>query len=74
MLGLETLFDCHDGARKSRKSGCCDCAAEALKLRTAATGAHAFCTLCGDGSALRHLLDTFMVMIGVGGRGCCGVS
>jgi hypothetical protein len=72
MLECVGLFDCHDGARKSRNNGWCDCAVEALKLRTAATGAHALYALCGEGKDLRHLLETFIVVkvIGVGCR--CG--
>jgi hypothetical protein len=73
MLKFVGLLDCHDGARKSKNSGCCDCTLDALKLRTAATGAHVLYARCGEGSALRHLLVTFIVvaMIGVGcGCGC----
>lgn len=60
-LELDDLADCHDGARKSRNSGCCDCMFEVLKLRDATAGAHALCAFCGRGRALRHLLETFIV-------------
>jgi hypothetical protein len=61
-LELGDFEGCHDGARKSRCSGCCDCVIVVLKLRDARAGAHALCVVCGVGSALRHLLETFIVV------------
>lgn len=62
---LGDLEDCHDGARKSRNSGCCDCM-DVLKLREAMAGAHALCAFCGWCSALRYVLEIFIVFDIVG--------
>jgi hypothetical protein len=52
---------CHDGARKSRNNGCCDCMFEVLKLRYAVAGAHAMCALREE-SAFRHLFEMLIVV------------
>jgi hypothetical protein len=54
--------DCQDGARKSRNNGCCAWVLEVVKLRDEAAGAHARCVFLGVESALRHLLETFIVV------------
>jgi hypothetical protein len=82
MLEFVGLCDCHDGARKSKNNCWCDCTPDVLKLRTAAVGAHALCRLYGEGNALRHLLETFIVVIiigvvGIGGcvsKGACSLD
>ena len=48
---------CHDGARKSRNSGCCAWVFEVVKLRYEAAGAHERCTFFELGSTRRHLLE-----------------
>lgn len=44
-----------------------------LRLRAAVVGAQTFCVLCGEGSALKHLRETFIAvdMVGVFEEGCC---
>jgi hypothetical protein len=59
---LGDFADCQDGARKSRNSGCCAWVLEVVKLRDEAAGAHARCVFLGVESALRHLLETFIVV------------
>lgn len=54
---LGDFADCHDGARKSRNSGCCAWVFEVLKLRYEAAGAHDRCAFFGLDSARRHLLE-----------------
>jgi hypothetical protein len=70
---LGDLGDCHDGARKSRNSGCCGCVVDVLKVRLDAAGAHARCAFVGVESARRHLLDAFIVvdMITMVRSWCC---
>ena len=72
-LELGDMGDCHDGARKSRNSGCCGCVVDVLKVRGAVAGAHAFCAFFGVESARRHLLEAFIVvdMINMARSWCC---
>ena len=66
---LGDLADCHDGARKSRNSGCCAWVFEVLKLRYEAAGAHDRCAFFVVERALRHLLEAAIVVDMV--RGVC---
>ena len=59
---LGDFADCHNGARKSRNSGCCAWVFEVLKLRYVAAGTHARCVFCGVERALRHLLEAVIVV------------
>ena len=59
---LGDFADRHDGARKSRNSGCCAWVLEVLKLRYEAAGAHARCALFEVERALRHLLGAVIVV------------
>ena len=59
---LGDLADCHDGARKSRNSGCCAWVFEVLKLRYVAASAHDRCAFFKVESALRHLLEAVIVV------------
>lgn len=59
---LGDFADCHDGARKSRNSGCCAWVFEVLKLRYVAAGAHARCVFFEVERALRHLLEAVIVV------------
>jgi hypothetical protein len=70
---LGALGDCHDGARKSRNSGCCGCVFVVLKVRLDAAGAHALCAFFDVERARRHLFEAFIVvdMIRVVCRCCC---
>lgn len=70
---LGDFADCHDGARKSRNSGCCAWVFEVLKLRHEAAGAHGRCAFFELESARRHLLEAVIVvdMICVVCVGCC---
>jgi hypothetical protein len=57
---LGDFADCHDGARKSRNSGCCAWVFEVLKLRYEAAGAHDRCAFFEVESALKHLLEAII--------------
>lgn len=71
-VALGDFAECHDGARKSRNSGCCAWVLEVLKLRYEAAGAHALCAFFDVGSALRHLLEAVIVVdMLVWCIGCC---
>ena len=59
---LGDFADCHDGARKSRNSGCCAWVFEVLKLRYEAAGAHDRCAFFVVERALRHLLEAAIVV------------
>ena len=59
---LGDFADCHDGARKSRNSGCCAWVFEVLKLRYEAAGAHDRCAFFVVERALRHLPEAAIVV------------
>ena len=54
--------DCHEGARKSRNSGCCAWVFEVVKVRVEAAGAHARGAFFVAESARRHFVEAVIVV------------